>query len=41
MDVYSGTNVNKSYYEFGNCFKTIEEAGAARDKIREVLNKHK
>ena len=25
-------------YEFGNCFKTKEEAEAARDKIKELLN---
>lgn len=26
-------------YEFGNCFKTFEEAKAARDKIKEMLTK--
>lgn len=26
-------------FNFGNCFKTIEEAEAARDKIKEMLNK--
>ena len=25
-------------YEFGNCFRTKEEAEAARDKIKELLN---
>ena len=25
-------------YEFGNCFKTFEEAELARDKIKEILN---
>jgi len=26
-------------FNFGNCFKTKEEAEEARDKIKEVLNK--
>lgn len=38
-NVWYGTNVNDSYYEFGNCFKTFEEAEAARDKIKEMLKK--
>jgi hypothetical protein len=38
VNVWYGTNVNESYYEFGNCFKTFEEAEAARDKIKEILN---
>lgn len=25
-------------YEFGNCFRTYDEANAARDKIRNLLN---
>ena len=39
VNVWYDTNVNESYYEFGNCFKTFEEAEAARDKIKEILNK--
>ena len=26
-------------YEFGNCFRTLKEAEAARDKIKEMLTK--
>lgn len=37
VNVWYGTNVNESYYEFGNCFKTFEEAKEARDKIEELL----
>ena len=38
MNKWYGTNINESYYEFGNCFKTQEEAKEARNKIEEMLN---
>lgn len=38
QDIWNNTAVNDLYYEFGNCFKIFEEAEAARDKIKEILN---
>lgn len=32
------TQVDNQCYKFGNCFRTKEEAEAARDKIKELLN---
>ena len=32
------TQDEESCYEFGNCFRTKEEAEATRDKIKELLN---
>lgn len=37
-DTWYGTRDEKICYEFGNCFRTKEEAEAARDKIQKVLN---
>ena len=37
-DKWDGVQDEESSYEFGNCFRTFEEAKAARDKIKEVLN---
>lgn len=34
-------NTQDLRYEFGNCFRTYEDAEIARDKIKELLNKHK
>lgn len=33
------TYINKSNYEFGNCFRTYEEADVASNKIKEMLTK--
>lgn len=38
-DIWYGSLNDESGYKFGNCFKTIEEAEVARDKIKNVLNK--
>lgn len=40
-DIWYNTQIDESFYKFGNCFRTKEEAEAARDKIKEILNKHK
>ena len=37
-DVWYGSRNDESGYKFGNCFRTKEEALAARDKIKELLN---
>ena len=37
-DIWFGLRNDESGYKFGNCFRTKEEAEAARDKIKEVLN---
>lgn len=39
QDIWDNTAINDLYYEFGNCFKTFEEAELARDNIKEILNK--
>ena len=31
------TYINKSNYEFGNCFRTYKEADAAKNKIKKIL----
>lgn len=38
QEMSNNTALDDSYYEFGNCFKTFEEAEAARDSIKEMLN---
>lgn len=37
-DKWYGTSDDETGYQFGNCFKTLEEAELARDKIKETLN---
>ena len=37
-DIWYGSRNDESGYEFGNCFRTKEEAEAALDKIKEMLN---
>lgn len=37
-DIWFGLRNDESGYKFGNCFKTKEEAEAAKDKIKEMLN---
>ena len=37
-EVWYNIDTDNSRYEFGNCFKTRQEAEAARDKIRNLLN---
>lgn len=39
--IWVNTQFDKLCLEFGNCFRTQEEAESARDKIKEILNKHK
>lgn len=36
-EVWYNLQIDKSRFEFGNCFKGIEEAKVARDKIKEML----
>lgn len=36
-NVWCGIDTNESHYEFGNCFRTPQEAETARDKIEELL----
>ena len=36
-EVWYNIDSDNSRYEFGNCFKTFEEAEAARDKIKDLL----
>ena len=36
-DICYGLQDDEACYKFGNCFKTQEEAEAARDKIEEIL----
>ena len=36
-DIWYGRCFQEQRYKFGNCFKTQEEAEAARDKIKEIL----
>ena len=38
QDIWDNTAVDDLYYEFGNCFKTFEEAEKVRDSIKEMLN---
>ena len=38
-EVWYNIDTDNSRYEFGNCFKTFEEAEAARYKIKEMLTK--
>jgi hypothetical protein len=38
-DTWTDTQDEKICYEFGNCFKTYDEAKAASYKIQEILNK--
>lgn len=40
-DIWYGRCFQEERYKFGNCFKTQEEAEAARDKIKEMLNNKK
>ena len=40
-DIWYGTCDDETGYQFGNVFKTRKEAELARDKIKEILNKHK
>lgn len=37
-DIWHGTQDEESCYEFGNCFRTPEEAREASGKIEEMLN---
>ena len=36
--IWVNSRFDKLCLEFGNCFRTKEEAEAARDKIKELLN---
>ena len=36
--IWDNSPINDLYYEFGNCFKTFEEAKEASRKIEEMLN---
>ena len=38
-DTWTDTQDEKICYEFGNCFKTYDEAKAASYKVQEILNK--
>ena len=38
-ELWYNIDTDNSRYEFGNCFKTFEEAEAARYKIKEMLTK--
>lgn len=38
-DIWHDTQDEEICYEFGNCFKTYDEAKAASYKIQEILNK--
>lgn len=38
-NIWCGIDTNEYHYKFGNCFRTKEEAEAARDKIKEILKK--
>ena len=38
-DIWHDTQDERICYEFGNCFKTYEEAKEASRKIEEILNK--
>lgn len=38
QEMSNNTALDDSYYEFGNCFKTFEEAETTRDEIKELLN---
>lgn len=40
-EIWYNKQIDKSRYEFGNCFVGIDEAKMVRDKIRKMLNKHK
>ena len=35
--LWDGGHVDNSYFDFGNCFQTIEEALAARDRVKKAL----
>ena len=37
-EVWYNKQIDKSRYEFGNCFVGIDEAETARDKVRKMLN---
>lgn len=37
-EAWYNKQIDKSLYDFGNCFKTIKEAIVARDKIEKALN---
>lgn len=39
--IWYGLWNDESGYKFGNCFRTQKEAELAKDKIKEILNKHK
>ena len=41
LGTWDNTVVDKRHYDFGNCFRTFEEAEAAENKIKELLNEYK
>lgn len=38
QEPWQGTRIDNWHYNFGNCFRTLEEAEVASNKIKEVLN---
>ena len=40
-DIWYNTQIDESFYKFGNCFRTKKEAEAVRDKIKNFLNNDK